>query len=105
VLPSAAEVGASAASWVLLGSVEPGALAAVAAEAEGRAVAVAVWVVRLAAWGAVLFASLRIGWALAEEVVSGSGGLPGLGPGFGPGLGPGLDPAAVDELLREIEGR
>lgn len=105
VLPSAAEVGVPAASWVLLGSVEPAALSAVAAEAEGRAVAVAAGVVRVAAWGAVVFASLRIGWALAEAVIGGGGGLPGLGPGFGPGLGPGLDPAAVDELMREIEGR
>lgn len=96
-LPSAAEVGEAAAQRVLLGAVDPAALAA-AADADARALAAAAALAaRLAAWAAVFFAALRITLALLDTDLGALDGLPGLMPG--------VDPAAIDELLREIEGR
>ncbi|MEZ4435881.1 MAG: hypothetical protein R3F65_26075 [bacterium] len=97
VLPSAAEVGASAAQRLLLGATDPAALAA-AADADARALAAAAALAaRLAAWAAVFFATLRLTMALLDADLGALDGLPGLMPG--------VDPAAIDELLREVEGR
>lgn len=96
-LPSAAEVGPDAAGAALAGLADPAGLAAAADAADRAEIARWAFAARLVGWAALFFVSVRLAGALLTADLGDMGGLEQLVPGF--------DPAALDELMREIEGR